>query len=381
MHLQSSSAYLELHVNEEVQFQLSAESDPSPLQIPLRLLWSVSTKVTFQDPSPFSAHTDNMLGTLCTLITALTCVTAVTLVTQRPPVVTVRTGQTVSMDCNLGTVTDIGAWWYKQVPGGVPQHVLRFRLTWSSAPAPESSCPSKSNTATLVWLSSQTGPYADVSWSVGGSSVSSGTSISTAIQQADKTFQISINKMHLQASSAYLELHVNEEVEFQLSEESDPSPLQIPPELSLSGLWSVSTKVIFQDPSPFSAHTDNMLGTLCTLITALTCVTAVTLVTQRPPVVTVRTGQTVSMDCNLGTVANAARWYKQLSGGVPQYVLSAWHNWNTPNYGSGFSAPKFTSSHQSQSDYRLTINNVEEGDSAVYYCSTWDHTVNEWVSQ
>ncbi|XP_067353147.1 immunoglobulin lambda-1 light chain-like [Channa argus] len=122
-----------------------------------------------------------------------------------------------------------------------------------------------------------------------------------------------------------------------------------------------------------------MLGTLCTLITALTCVTAVTLVTQRPPVVTVRTGQTVSMDCNLGTVANAARWYKQLSGGVPQYVLSAWHNWNTPNYGSGFSAPKFTSSHQSQSDYRLTINNVEEGDSAVYYCSTWDHTVNEWV--
>ena len=84
------------------------------------------------------------------------------------------------------------------------------------------------------------------------------------------------------------------------------------------------------------------------------------------------------MDCNLGTVTNsAAGWYKQIPGGVPQFVLVFYHGWSSVTYGSGFSSPKFTSNHQSTSDYRLIINNVEEGDSAVYYCNTWDTSVKE----
>ncbi|XP_051243638.1 immunoglobulin lambda-1 light chain-like isoform X1 [Dicentrarchus labrax] len=123
-----------------------------------------------------------------------------------------------------------------------------------------------------------------------------------------------------------------------------------------------------------------MLGTLCTLITALTCVSGVTVVTQKPPVVTLRKGETATMDCNLGTVTNTyAHWYKQIPGGVPQYVLRFYHSHSSPSYGSGFSSPKFTSTHQSQSDYRLIINNVEEGDSAVYYCKTWDSSVSEYA--
>ncbi|KAM9392542.1 immunoglobulin lambda-1 light chain-like [Pholidichthys leucotaenia] len=123
-----------------------------------------------------------------------------------------------------------------------------------------------------------------------------------------------------------------------------------------------------------------MLLTLCALITALTCVSGVTVVTQKPAVVTVRTGETATMDCNLGTVTDrSARWYKQIPGGVPQYVLSNHHSWSSPEYGSGFSSPKFTSTHQSQSDYRLIINTVEEGDSAVYYCHTWDNSAKEFV--
>ncbi|XP_077939833.1 immunoglobulin lambda-1 light chain-like isoform X4 [Gasterosteus aculeatus] len=122
-----------------------------------------------------------------------------------------------------------------------------------------------------------------------------------------------------------------------------------------------------------------MLGTLCTLITALTCVSGVTVVTQKP-VVAVTTGETVSIDCNLGTVTNAAaRWYKQIPGGVPQYVLRFYHGYSAPTYGTGFSSPKFTSTHQSTSDYRFTIKNIEEGDSAVYYCNTWDNSVKEHV--
>ncbi|XP_071385792.1 immunoglobulin lambda-1 light chain-like [Centroberyx affinis] len=123
-----------------------------------------------------------------------------------------------------------------------------------------------------------------------------------------------------------------------------------------------------------------MLGILCTLITALTCVSGVTVVTQKPPVVTLRRGETATMDCNLGTVTDdSARWYKQVPGGVPQHVLRFYHGWSSVRYGSGFSSPKFTSNHQSKSDYRLIINTVEEGDSAVYYCQTWDSSVNEAV--
>ncbi|XP_041813500.1 immunoglobulin lambda-1 light chain-like isoform X2 [Chelmon rostratus] len=120
-----------------------------------------------------------------------------------------------------------------------------------------------------------------------------------------------------------------------------------------------------------------MLGTLCTLITALTCVRGVTVVTQKPPVVALRTGETATMDCN--SALDGPRWYKQIPGGVPQFILNYYHTFSSPQYGSGFSSPKFTSTHQSQSDYRLTISNVEEGDSAVYYCSTWDSSAKEWV--
>ncbi|XP_070837343.1 immunoglobulin lambda-1 light chain-like [Chaetodon trifascialis] len=123
-----------------------------------------------------------------------------------------------------------------------------------------------------------------------------------------------------------------------------------------------------------------MLGTLCTLITALTCVSGVTVVTQKPPVVALRTGETATMDCNLGTVTDSvASWYKQIPGGVPQFVLYFYHGHSSPSYGSGFSSPKFTSTHQSKSDYRLIISNVEEGDSAVYYCQTWDSSAKEHV--
>uniref|UniRef100_A0A674ND72 Ig-like domain-containing protein n=1 Tax=Takifugu rubripes TaxID=31033 RepID=A0A674ND72_TAKRU len=120
-----------------------------------------------------------------------------------------------------------------------------------------------------------------------------------------------------------------------------------------------------------------MLESLCTLITALTCVSAVTVLTQKPSVVSLSRGESVTMDCNLGTGTNAAHWYKQVPGGVPQYVLSWYYGWSSVIYGSGFSSPRFTSTHQSTSDYRLMINNLEEGDSAVYYCQTWDSSAKE----
>uniref|UniRef100_A0A3Q4I5K4 Ig-like domain-containing protein n=1 Tax=Neolamprologus brichardi TaxID=32507 RepID=A0A3Q4I5K4_NEOBR len=122
-----------------------------------------------------------------------------------------------------------------------------------------------------------------------------------------------------------------------------------------------------------------MLVTLCALITALTCVSGVTVVTQKPPVLSVSKGDTATMDCNLGTGTNTVFWYKQIPRGVPQFVLYFHYSNSGPSYASGFSSSKFTSTHQSTSDYRLIIKNVEEGDSAVYYCKTWNS--NNAVSQ
>ncbi|KAL6476941.1 hypothetical protein MHYP_G00154400 [Metynnis hypsauchen] len=125
-----------------------------------------------------------------------------------------------------------------------------------------------------------------------------------------------------------------------------------------------------------------MLPALCSLFTALSCVSGVTVVTQKPPVLTVTKGEKTTMHCNLGTVTDdSAKWYKQVPGEAPQYVLRNYHGYSSPSYGSGFSSPKFTSTHSSQSDYTLIISNVEVGDSAVYYCSTWDSSASEWVSQ
>uniref|UniRef100_A0A3Q4HYJ3 Ig-like domain-containing protein n=1 Tax=Neolamprologus brichardi TaxID=32507 RepID=A0A3Q4HYJ3_NEOBR len=108
----------------------------------------------------------------------------------------------------------------------------------------------------------------------------------------------------------------------------------------------------------------------------------VTVLTQKPPVLSVRKGETATMDCNLGTVTDqSAQWYKQIPGGVPQFVLYFHRSHSSPTYGSGFSSPKFTSTHQSTTDYHLIIKNVEEGDSAVYYCKTWDGSASSWVSQ
>ncbi|XP_041673058.1 immunoglobulin lambda-1 light chain-like isoform X1 [Cheilinus undulatus] len=202
-----------------------------------------------------------MLWTLLTLITALTYVDAVIVLTQTPAVLTVSTGQEVVLHCNVQRDDNQYVYWYKQVPGGVPQYVLRFYhshsspneygsgfssdrfnskssssidyqfiikraetgdnaqyfcdtwdtsakervfgqgtkliVTSSSLPPPvltvfpPSSAELQSNKASLVCLSSQSVPFADVVWLSAGSPVSAGISTSTAVQQPDQTFHIS----------------------------------------------------------------------------------------------------------------------------------------------------------------------------------------------
>uniref|UniRef100_A0A3B1IPA3 Ig-like domain-containing protein n=1 Tax=Astyanax mexicanus TaxID=7994 RepID=A0A3B1IPA3_ASTMX len=123
-----------------------------------------------------------------------------------------------------------------------------------------------------------------------------------------------------------------------------------------------------------------VVGLIPPLVTV--CVSGVTVVTQNPPDLTPTKGETTTMHCNQGTVTDyATHWYKQAPGGVPQHVLRFRQSWSSVHYGSGFSSPRFTSTCSSLSDCNLIISNVEVGDSAVYYCKTWDTSAQRHVSR
>ncbi|XP_041673059.1 immunoglobulin lambda-1 light chain-like isoform X2 [Cheilinus undulatus] len=124
-----------------------------------------------------------------------------------------------------------------------------------------------------------------------------------------------------------------------------------------------------------------MLWTLLTLITALTYVDAVIVLTQTPAVLTVSTGQEVVLKCNIQRDDNRyVSWYKQVPGGVPQYVLRFYHSHSSPDeYGSGFSSDRFNSKASSSIDYQFIIKRAETGDTAQYFCSTWDSSASEAV--
>ncbi|XP_065821219.1 immunoglobulin lambda-1 light chain-like isoform X1 [Labrus bergylta] len=123
-----------------------------------------------------------------------------------------------------------------------------------------------------------------------------------------------------------------------------------------------------------------MLGTLCTLITALTYVDAVIVLTQTPAVHTVSTGQQAVLQCNIQRDDGYyVSWYKQVPGEAPQYVLRFYHSHSSPDFGSGFSSDRFNSKSSSNIDYQFIIKRAETGDSAQYFCQTWDDSADEAV--
>ena len=114
----------------------------------------------------------------------------------------------------------------------------------------------------------------------------------------------------------------------------------------------------------------------------LTDVDAVIVVTQTPAVHTVSTGQEVVLNCNIERDDGYyVSWYKQVPGKTLQYVLKFYHSHSSPSFGTGFSSDRFNSKSSSNIDYQFIIKQSETGDSAQYFCRTWDSSASAAVSQ
>ncbi|XP_073670262.1 immunoglobulin lambda-1 light chain-like [Paramisgurnus dabryanus] len=123
-----------------------------------------------------------------------------------------------------------------------------------------------------------------------------------------------------------------------------------------------------------------MLIIFINLFTLLSCVSSAKVLTQKLSVLTEEKGKSVTMDCNIGTYqGHYVSWHKQLPNAAPQFVLLSHPDGSPYSYGASFSSSHFTSKKMSDLDYQLIINNVDVRDSAVYYCATWDSSVNEVV--
>ncbi|XP_060702284.1 immunoglobulin lambda-1 light chain-like [Hemiscyllium ocellatum] len=93
----------------------------------------------------------------------------------------------------------------------------------------------------------------------------------------------------------------------------------------------------------------------------------------QPAQLTVKPGNTATLDCNIGTDDGYyVFWYKQTPGSAPQWILYYYHSLSAPTYGSGFSSDRFTSTvNNGHNIYQLIIKNVGVNDAAVYYCGKW----------
>ncbi|XP_037116960.1 immunoglobulin lambda-1 light chain-like isoform X1 [Syngnathus acus] len=125
-----------------------------------------------------------------------------------------------------------------------------------------------------------------------------------------------------------------------------------------------------------------MFGTLCLLVSALTYGDAAKVVTQTPAVLTVPEGQQVLFDCNIQRDDNyLVNFYKQIPGDAPEFILYYYRTQSSPTFGAQFqsSSSRFDVKTSSPVNYQFIIKQAKSGDSAEYYCSTWDDTAQGLV--
>uniref|UniRef100_A0A3B4FS12 Ig-like domain-containing protein n=1 Tax=Pundamilia nyererei TaxID=303518 RepID=A0A3B4FS12_9CICH len=92
-------------------------------------------------------------------------------------------------------------------------------------------------------------------------------------------------------------------------------------------------------------------------------------------------GQQAVLSCNIERYdGNYVSWYKQVPGEAPQYVLGFRHSGSSLSFGTGFSSDRLNSKASSNINYQFIIKQAETGDSAQYFCQTYDNSTSAYKS-
>ncbi|XP_037615496.1 uncharacterized protein LOC119482147 [Sebastes umbrosus] len=93
----------------------------------------------------------------------------------------------------------------------------------------------------------------------------------------------------------------------------------------------------------------------------------------------VNPGQNVILPCFYASDAKYLCWYKQVAGEHPQIITSFYkHSRDTSIFHNQFKDNKRFSVHTGLGFYHLNISNVQDSDSAMYYCGHTSITVSEF---
>lgn len=80
-------------------------------------------------------------------------------------------------------------------------------------------------------------------------------------------------------------------------------------------------------------------------------------------------GHSVTLSCFYSASAKYLCWYKQVAGEQPHIISSVYkHSPDSNSFHNQFKDDKRFSVHAGEGFYHLNISNVQDSDSAMYYC-------------
>ncbi|XP_061459224.1 immunoglobulin alpha-2 heavy chain-like [Rhineura floridana] len=324
----------------------------------------------------FGASLVVLLGTWCTASSAQPVLTQESSMSTAP-------GQTVKLSCSMssGAVTSYEQSWYQQKPGSPPRLLYYYYSSAAAGPGDVSrfsaSKESSRNTWYLTISNIQAGDeavYYCAVWygstSVFHSSNAQYTLTQPPIQSA------SLEQSTKLSCTMSSDSRINSYNIFWYQQKAEQAPRFV-----LYGTSSRGEGI----PDRFTGSKDSSANVAYLTITSIQaedeavyyCADAYGSVSRAQPMLTqgssmsAALGQTVKLSCSMSSGALTSYsqfWYQQKPGSPPRHLF---YYFSSASAGSVDVSRFSASKESSRNTWYLTINNVQAGDEADYYCAVW----------